>query len=257
MLNFVGNPPFTAVSAQPGARRASCFFLCFGFGLGVVLLCSCSCCVSCVGVGFFSSCLCSFFLCPSFLFLVFFLFFFLFVVVFRLSGSVPVPPGFGRSVRFARKVPLRSRANVAGGRWSFPSGFGKAWLHTHPRRRPSNPMRVMTWNLWRNKKYQLRHYVAVDIFVRHIGTADGPHGPRVDISVPCCGPWVWKREPAHIGSAPSRMRYRFSSVRGPVPRDGPGRTCRWPMDRHRCFWMVAAARRVRDWRSASRPDVVG
>ena len=82
---------------------------------GVLLLCSCSCCVSCVGVGFFSSCLCSFFLCLSFLFLVFFLFFFLFVVVFRLSGSVPVPPGFGRSVRFARKVPLRSRANVAGG----------------------------------------------------------------------------------------------------------------------------------------------
>ena len=90
MLNFVGNPPFTAVSAQPGARRPSCFFLCFGFGLGVVLLCSCSCCVSCVGVGFFSSCLCSFFLCLSFLFLVFFLFFFLFVVVFRLSGPVPV-----------------------------------------------------------------------------------------------------------------------------------------------------------------------
>ena len=24
----------------------------------------------------------------------------------------------------------------------------------------------MTWNLWRNKKYQLQHYVAVDIFVR-------------------------------------------------------------------------------------------
>ena len=244
------------------------------------MLCSCSCCVSCVGVGFFSSCLCSFFLCLSFLFLVFFLFFFLFVVVFRLSGSVPVPPGFGRSVRFARKVPLRSRANVAGGRWSFPSGFGMARPHEHPRRRPSNPMRVMTWNLWRNKKYQLRHYVAVDIFVRcdvafrpiyRNGGWSGPSGhsdkgpahgmvrtgPRVDISAPCCGLWVWKREPAHIGSAPFRMRYRFSSVRGPVPRDGPGRTCRWPMDRHRRSWMAGPARRVRDWRSASRPGVVG
>ena len=177
MLNFVGNPPFTAVSAQPGARRPSYFFLCLGFGLGVLLLCSCSCCVSCVGVVFFSSCLCSFFLCLSFLFLVFFLFFFLFVVVFRLYGSVTVPPGFGRSVRFARKVPLRSRANVAGGRWSFPSGFGIPCV------------RVMTWNLWRNKKYRLRHNAAVDIFVRcdmafrpiyrnggWSGPWNGPHG---------------------------------------------------------------------------------
>lgn len=227
MLNFVGNPPFTAVSAQPGARRASYFFLCFGFGLGVVL------CVLALVV-FLVLVLASFLLVFVLFLVSFFLVFGLlsFLLSFccgvRLSGSVPVPPGFGRSSRFARKVPLRSRANVAGGRWSFPSDISERRMV-----RPIRPLRYGSspWN--------------------------GPHGPRVDISVPCCGPWVWKREPAHIGSAPSRMRYRFSSVRGPVPRDGPGRTCRWPMDRHRCFWMVAAARRVRDWRSASRPGVVG
>ena len=147
MLNFVGNPPFTAVSAQPGARRPSYFFLCLGFGLGVLLLCSCSCCVSCVGVVFFCSC--------SLIFLL--------VLVFDLFLSFVLCCGVLSFRAFRENINCGIMTQLIFRMGSF--GFGMARPHAHPRRRPSNPMRVMTWNLWRNKKYRLQHNVAVDILV--------------------------------------------------------------------------------------------